>query len=131
MEPGAPNRKASTTVPGFNSTSDPSQYYGVVYPGQVHAVDFFATPNQPTDRNAAFATGLKMFTAALDEWLPNFQSGSDVTITAPTGTVTGTAAVASASASGKSKGNNNGAVIVVGHSVVLVCAALLISAVTW
>jgi hypothetical protein len=136
VEPGAPNRKATTTVPGFNTAPDSSQYYGVVYPGQVHAVDFFSAPNQPTDRNAAFATGFKMFTAALDQWLPHFQAGNGLTITVPTGTVTGTAATVSANAgagngNSNSKDHHNGAVTAASYRGLLAGAALFVGVMTW
>jgi hypothetical protein len=77
-----------------------------------------------------------MFTTALDEWLPNFQTGTDPVITTPTGTATGTAANASSSASTKSKSKSKGkdnstaALARPGGPVVGVAAAL-IAAMIW
>jgi hypothetical protein len=74
----------------FDQTPDPSTYYGVVYPGKVHVTDFFSKPALAPGEYDAFNDGFKMFTDALDEWLPKFSpwspsSTSDAAAALPTG----------------------------------------------
>jgi hypothetical protein len=59
-------------------------YYGTIYAGQVHAEDLFSSPNNTAGANAAFEEGLRMFTQALDVWLPAFK-GSNGTATTSAG----------------------------------------------
>jgi hypothetical protein len=59
-------------------------YYGTIYAGQVHAEDLFSSVNTSAEANAAFEEGFRMFTQALDVWLPAFK-GSNVTATASAG----------------------------------------------
>jgi hypothetical protein len=91
IEDGAPKRTATTTIPSADGTPDKNSYYGAVYPGQVHAVDFFSSTGQSADRNKAFQTGLTMFTAALDKWMGSFKQGNDPILTSATGSPTSTA----------------------------------------
>jgi hypothetical protein len=96
-ELGAPQRKPNSTVPAYvlaqcsnmlfhnhrscNSSFDAappaSGYFGVVYPGQVHVPDFFSYMSDLEGEKQAFDTGLRMFSAALDEWLPRFTPGGN------------------------------------------------------
>jgi hypothetical protein len=61
----------------FDGTPDKSSYYGAIYPGQVHVSDLFRHPSFTAAHLAAFDTGLSMFSAALDQWLPKFKSSND------------------------------------------------------
>jgi hypothetical protein len=92
VEDGAPMRLPTTTVPPADGAPNSKSYYGVIYPGQVHAVDFFSSTGQPDARNKAFQTGLSMFTAALDQWMGSFKAGSDPNLSSIIGGAAATAA---------------------------------------
>jgi hypothetical protein len=126
VEDGAPKRSPTTTVPAFDGQPDSSQYYGAVYSGQVHGTDFASGPNVPTGRNEASKTGLALFTAALDQWLPNFKPGNDPVLTTPSGTATGTAATGSSTSDHK-----NGAAVGFVQSSLLAGAAILTAVLMW
>jgi hypothetical protein len=59
----------------FDAAPAASSYFGVVYPGQVHVPDFFWDVSLSTGEKDAFETGMKMFSDALDVWLPHFTPG--------------------------------------------------------
>jgi hypothetical protein len=121
VEDGAPKRSPTTTVPAFDGKPSDNQFYGAIYAGQVHAVDFFSSTGQPDARNQAFKTGLGLFTAALDQWLPNFKAGNDPVLSSATGTVTGTAARTdnAAGSANTSKSKNSAASVGVQSSLAI------------
>jgi hypothetical protein len=61
----------------FDAAPLASGYFGVVYPGQVHVPDFFSYTSDLEGEKQAFDTGLRMFSAALDEWLLRFTPGGN------------------------------------------------------
>jgi hypothetical protein len=133
-ESNAPKRKATTTVPGFGSKPSDDSYYGVIYSGQVHAVDFFSSTGQPAARNQAFNTGLKMFTDGLDQWLPQFKAGTAPVITTPTGTATGKAANTPTNSAGDASGTgkpSSGAASVGSHGLLFAAVAMTVTRFLW
>jgi hypothetical protein len=128
VEDGAPKRSPTTTVPAFDGKPSDSQFYGAIYTGQVHAVDFFSSTGQPDARNQAFKTGLGLFTTALDQWLPNFKAGSEPVLSSATGTVSSTAARtdnANAAGSTSTSKSGNGAASVGVQSSLVIGAAIV------
>lgn len=76
----SPQRQPNETVPGIDATSSNGSYFGTIYSGQVHAVDMFAPEGDLPERLASFDKGLNLFTSALDQWLPAFNSTKVQTI---------------------------------------------------
>jgi len=76
-EYNAPQRKANQTIPSATGHFDSSSFFGVIYPDTVHAKDLANFDGYTQQEALAFKTGLAMFTAALDEWLPTFNNTRD------------------------------------------------------
>jgi hypothetical protein len=73
----SPQRKPNQTIPSPTGHFDNSTYFGIIYDNQVHARDL-ASVDQDTKLNQqTFDTGLKLFSDALDVWLPAFNSSRD------------------------------------------------------
>lgn len=103
IEYNAPQRKANQSTPSATGHFDSGSYFGVIYPDTVHAKDL-ANFNGYTQQQALpFKTGLAMFTAALDEWLPSFNTSRDTQSNSSASSNT-----TSTSSNGSSGNNSNG-----------------------
>jgi hypothetical protein len=93
IEHGAPRRRATNTIPSLNGAPARGTYYGAVYPETVHAADLFASSNEHI-RQQALKTGMAMFAAALDRWMPHVKPNNRPVLAPASDHVAGTVGTA-------------------------------------
>jgi len=86
----SPQRQPNETIPGVDATLSDGNYFGTIYAGQVHAIDMAAFDGDKPERIASFDKGLSLFTSALDQWLPVFNSTNKQTATKDSAETKGT-----------------------------------------
>ena len=68
---GAPQRQLVQDVPVCKEAPGKDKVFGVTYPGEVHEKDI---RGDITNKSSPLSVGVKLFSSALDKWLPCLDS---------------------------------------------------------
>jgi hypothetical protein len=128
-EYNAPQRTANKTIPSATGHFDNSSYFGAIYDNTVHAKDLANFEGYTSEEALPFKTGLALFTAALDEWLPAFNSSRDTqSNSSSSSNSTSTSSNGTSSSNGNGHGSNAGLTFSVPMSAIFTVAVLVIAA---